>query len=85
MNPVNIQKMAASFGLFSFGFLCIGSVLMGATVLTGVVRGLVGAVLFTLVVWLRGIIFLQEDDEDIVEGEDHKKDVDKGTQLDQRA
>ena len=85
MNPVNIQKMAASFGLFSFGFLCIGSVLMGATFLTGVVRGLVGAVLFTLVVWLSGIIFLQEDDEDIVEGEDHKEDVDKGTQLDQRA
>ncbi len=85
MNPVNIQKMAASFGLFSFGFLCIGSVLMGATVLTGVVRGLVGAVLFTLVVWLSGIIFLQEDDEDMVEGEDNKEDVDKGTQLDQRA
>ena len=85
MNPINIQKMAASFGLFSFGFLCIGSVLMGATVLTGVVRGLVGAVLFTLVVWLSGIIFLQEDDEDMVEGEDNKEDVDKGTQLDQRA
>ena len=85
MNTVNIQKMAASFGLFSFGFLCIGSVLMGATVLTGVVRGLVGAVLFTLVVWLSGIIFLQEDDEDMVEGEDNKEDVDKGTQLDQRA
>ena len=85
MNPINIQKMAASFGLFSFGFLCIGSVLMGATVLTGVVRGLVGAVLFTLVVWLSGIIFLQEDDEDLVEGEDQKEDVDKGTQLDQRA
>ena len=85
MNPVNIQKMAASFGLFSFGFLCIGSVLMGATVLTGVFRGLVGAVLFTLVVWLSGIIFLQEDGEDIVEGEDHKEEVDKGTQLDQRA
>ena len=85
MNPVNIQKMAASFGLFSFGFSCIGSVLMGATVLTGVVRGLVGAVLFTLVVWLSGIIFLQEDDKGIVEDEDHKEDLDKGRQLDQRA
>jgi len=85
MNPINVQKMAASFGLFSFGFLCIGSVLMGATVLTGVVRGLVGAVLFTLVVWLSGIIFLQEDGEGIVEGEDPKEDVNKGTQLDQRA
>ena len=85
MNPVNIQKMAASFGLLSFGFLCIGSVLMGATVLSGVVRGLVGAVLFTLVVWLSGIIFLQEDDEDIVEGEDQAEDVNKGTQVDQSA
>ena len=77
MNPINIQKMAASFGLFAFGFLCIGSVLMGATVLTGVVRGLLGAVLFTLVVWLSGIIFLQEDDEGIVEGEDNKEDVEQ--------
>jgi len=85
MNPVNIQKMAASFGLFSFGFLCIGSILMGATVLTGIIRGIVGAVFFTLVVWLSGIILLQEDDGDIVEGEDHKEDTDKGTQLDQRA
>ena len=86
MNPVNIQKMAASFGLFSFGFLCIGSILMGATVLTGVIRGTVGAVLFTLVVWLSGILLLQEDDDgDMVEGEDSQEDIDKGTQLDQSA
>jgi len=86
MNPINIQKMAASFGLFSFGFLCIGSILMGATVLTGVIRGTVGAVLFTLVVWLSGILLLQEDDDgDMVEGEDSQEDIDKGTQLDQSA
>ena len=85
MNPVNIQKMAASFGLFSFGFLCIGSILMGATVLTGVVRAIVGAVVFALVVWLSGILLLQEDDGDIVEGEDQTEDVNKGTQLDQSA
>ena len=85
MNPINIQKMAASFGLFSFGFLCIGSILMGATVLTGVVRGIVGAVIFTLVIWLSGIILLQKDDEDIIDNEDQKEDADKGTQLDQRA
>ena len=86
MNPINIQKMAASFGLFSFGFLCIGSILMGATVLTGVIRGTVGSVLFTLVVWLSGILLLQEDDDgDMVEGEDSQEDIDKGTQLDQSA
>ena len=85
MSPINIQKMATSFGLFSFGFLCIGSILMGATVLTGVIRGMVGAVVFALVVWLSAIILLQEDDGDIVEGEDKTEDVNKGTQLDQRA
>ena len=85
MNPVNIQKMAASFGLFSFGFLCIGSILMGATVLTGVVRAIVGAVVFALVVWLSGILLLQEDDGDIVEVEDQTEDINKGTQLDQSA
>ena len=85
MNPVNIQKMAASFGLFSFGFLCIGSILMGATVLTGIIRGVVGAVVFALVVWLSGIILLQEDDGDSIEGDDQTEDVNKGAQLDQRA
>ena len=85
MSPINIQKMATSFGLFSFGFLCIGSILMGATVLTGVIRGMVGAIVFALVVWLSGILLLQEDDGDIVEDEDQTEDVNKGTQLDQSA
>ena len=85
MSPINIQKMATSFGLFSFGFLCIGSILMGATVITGIIRGMVGAVVFALVVWLSGILLLQEDDGDIVEDEDQTEDVNKGTQLDQSA
>ena len=85
MNPVNIHKIAASVGLFSFGFLCIGSILMGATVLTGIIRGIVGALFFALVVWLSGIIFLQEDDGNILEGGDQEEDKDKGTQLDQKA
>jgi len=85
MSPINIQKMATSFGLFSFGFLCIGSILMGATVLTGVIRGMVGALVFALVVWLSGILLLEEDDGDIVEDEDQTEDVNKGTQLDQSA
>ena len=85
MSPINIQKMATSFGLFSFGFLCIGSILMGATVLTGVIRGMVGALVFALVVWLSGILLLQEDDGNIVEDEDQTEDINKGTQLDQSA
>ena len=85
MNPINIQKIAASFGLFSFGFLCIGSILMGATVITGIIRGMVGAVVFALIVWLSGIILLQEDDRGIDNVDDQKEDPDKGTQLDQSA
>ena len=85
MNPVNIQKMAASYGMFSFGFLCIGSILMGATIVTGFIRGLVGALFFALLVWLIGIIFLQEDGGNIVEDEDQAGDIHKGKELDQKA
>ena len=46
MSSLNTQKMAASFGLLSFGILSIGSLLMGATVLTGVIRGVTGAIIF---------------------------------------
>ncbi len=85
MNPVNIQKMAASFGLVSFGILSIGSVLMGATMFTGIMRGLGGAVLFGLLAWLSGAMLLQENEEDMVEDGDQEEDPDKGTQLDQTA
>jgi hypothetical protein len=83
MTPVNIQKMAASFGLLSFGILSIGSVLMGATVFTGVTRGIGGAILFGLLAWGMGSMLMQEDEEDIVDDEDQEED--KGTQLDQTA
>ena len=83
MNSINIQKMGASFGLLSFGILSIGSVLMGATVITGMIRGVAGAVIFGLLAWLSGSLLMREDK--MVEGEDHEEDPDKGTQLDQLA
>ena len=83
MNPLNIQKMAASFGLLSFGILSIGSVLMGATVLTGVIRGVAGALIFGLLAWLSGIFLIREDDT--IDEEVHEENPDKGTQLDQTA
>jgi hypothetical protein len=82
MTPINIQKMAASFGLLSFGILSIGSVLMGATVFTGISRGIGGAILFGLLAWGVGSMLLQEEKEDMV---DNDQEEDKGTQLDQRA
>ena len=80
MSSNNIQKMAASFGLLSFGILCIGSVLMGATFFTGISRGIGGAILFGLLAWGVGSLLMQEDE---VDDEDQEKD--KGTQLDQTA
>ena len=83
MRSVNIQKMSASFGLLSFGILSIGSVLMGATVLTGIIRGVAGAIIFGLLAWLSGSFLMGEDE--MVKDEDHEEDPDKGTQLDQTA
>lgn len=83
MNPVNIQKMAVSFALLSFGILSIGSVLMGATVFTGVTRGMGGAIIFGVLAWGGGSLLIPEDEEDIVDDEDQEED--KGTQLDQTA
>lgn len=82
MTPVNIQKMAASFGLLSFGILSIGSVLMGATIFTGIFRGIGGAILFGLLAWGVGSMLMQEEEEDMV---DEDQEEDKGTQLDQTA
>jgi len=83
MNPVNIQKMAASFGLLSFGILSIGSVLMGSTFFTGISRGIGGAILFGLLAWGVGSMLLKEEEEDRVD--DEVQEEDKGTQLDQTA
>ena len=83
MSPLNTQKIAASFGLLSFGVLSIGSVLMGATVLTGLIRGVAGALIFGLLAWSSGTLLMREDKVDKDEG--HEEDPDKGTQLDQTA
>ena len=84
MSPLNTQKMAASFGLLSFGVLSIGSILMGATILTGVVRGVVGAIIFGLLAWSSGTLLMRED-EMANKDEGHEEESDKGTQLDQTA
>ena len=83
MNPLNTQKMAVSFGLLSFGVLSIGSVLMGATFLTGVIRGVAGAIIFGLLAWSSGTLLMGEDE--MAKDEGREEDSDKGTQLDQTA
>ena len=83
MSPLNTQKMAVSFGLLAFGILSIGSLLMGATVLTGIIRGVAGAIIFGLLAWSSATLLMREDELDKDEG--HKKDPEKNTQLDQTA
>ena len=83
MSPLNTQKMAASFGLLSFGILSIGSLLMGATVLTGIIRGVAGAIIFGLLAWSSGTLLMWEDE--MAKDDGQEEDSDKGTQLDQTA
>ena len=83
MSPLNTQKMAVSFGLLAFGILSIGSLLMGATVLTGIIRGVAGAIIFGLLAWSSGTLLMREDE--MANNEGHEEDPDKGTQLDKTA
>ena len=82
MSIVNIQKMAVAFALLSFGILSIGSILMGATFFTGILRGIGGAILFGLLALGVSSMLMQEDKEGMVDDDDQE---DKGTQLDQTA
>ena len=55
-----INNWALGLAVFSFGFLCIGSFLFGATATTSLLRGLGGAILFGALLWLVGIILTNE-------------------------
>ena len=56
-----INKWGVGVAVFSFGFLCIGSFLFGATATTAVLRGFGGAVLFGALFWLVGTMLTQEE------------------------
>jgi hypothetical protein len=56
MNDI-INKWAMGLAIFSFGFLCIGSFLFGATATTSILRGVGGGILFGAILWLVGALF----------------------------
>jgi hypothetical protein len=86
MNPITIKKMALAFGLLAFGILAIGSVLMGSRVITGAIRGGIGALIFGGLVWGFANLFLQEDENALTKDmNSNDNDPDKGKQLDQTA
>ena len=62
MNGDIVNKWAMGLAVFSFGFLSIGSLLFGATVITSVLRGLGGGVLFAALLWLVGLLINEEED-----------------------
>ena len=69
MNDI-INKWAMGLAIFSFGFLCIGSFLFGATATTSVLRGIGGGILFGTILWLVGALFDSDSiliDEDALE------------------
>ena len=59
MNDI-INKWAMGLAIFSFGFLCIGSFLFGATATTSILRGVGGGILFGTILWLVGVMFDSE-------------------------
>ena len=70
MNPQLMQKIAAGFGIFAFGFLAIGSFLNGATAVTSVVRGFEAAGIFGALAWGLGSLFkVEKEKEDEVHEE----------------
>ena len=86
MNPITIKKLAIAFGLLAFAILAIGSVLMGSRVITGVIRGGLGALIFGGLVWGFANLFLQEDEDTSTQDMNTSDDdPDKGNQLDQTA
>ena len=86
MNSITIKKMALAFGLLAFGILAIGSVLMGSRIITAVIRGGLGALIFGGLVWGFANLFLQEDEDvSIQDMNTSDNDPDKGNQLDQTA
>ena len=56
MNDI-VNKWAMGLTIFSFGFLCIGSFLFGATATTSILRGVGGGILFGSILWLVGALF----------------------------
>jgi NhaP-type Na+/H+ or K+/H+ antiporter len=69
MNDI-VNKWAMGLAIFSFGFLCIGSFLFGATATTSVLRGVGGGILFGAILWLVGALFDSDStliDEDVLE------------------
>ena len=69
MNDI-INKWAMGLAIFSFGFLCIGSFLFGATATTSILRGVGGGILFGAILWLVGALFDSDStliDEDALE------------------
>jgi hypothetical protein len=59
MNDI-INKWAMGLAIFSFGFLCVGSFLFGATATTSILRGVGGGILFGTILWLVGVLFDSE-------------------------
>ena len=62
MNDTIVNKWSMGLAIFSFGFLSIGSFLFGATVMTSILRGLGGGVLFGTSLWLTGLLVIGEKD-----------------------
>jgi len=63
MNESEVKKIAVSFGLLSFMVLVLGSLVMGAGLLTAFGRGVVGGIVFGLLALIPGHYLIEEPKE----------------------
>ncbi len=80
MSSTGIKKMALIFALLSFAVLTFGSALSGARIVTALMRGAQGALLFGVLAWFLGGFFLEQKDETPPEEPDSEQ---KGAHLDE--
>lgn len=80
MSNTGIKKMALIFALLSFAILTFGSALSGSRILTALIRGAEGALLFGLLAWFLGNYILEQKDEAAPETTEDEK---KGANLDE--
>ncbi len=77
------KKMGVAFGMIAFAFLCFGSLIFGARILTSLIRGFEGALIFGGIAWILGKVLVGDDTDFQTPTAAMGPEPQKGTNLDQ--
>ena len=70
MNDAIAGKIGLGFAFTAFGFLSMGSIIAGATIITAFIRGGLGALIFGATSWILSYYLLKKDDSGMENFED---------------